>query len=58
MDRGAWWSIAHGVARAGHDLATKPLPTTKIMWPRKPQIVALQTPSLFYANNCFLSENE
>ena len=23
MDRGAWWATAHGVARVGHDLATK-----------------------------------
>ena len=27
MDRGAWQAIVHGVARVGHDLATKP-PTT------------------------------
>ena len=26
MDRGAWWATVHGVARVGHDLATKPLP--------------------------------
>ena len=26
MDRGAWWAIVHGVARVGHDLATKPQP--------------------------------
>ena len=26
MDRGAWWATAHGVARVGHDLATKPPP--------------------------------
>jgi len=24
MDRGAWWSIGHGVARVGHDFMTKP----------------------------------
>ena len=24
MDRGAWQATVHGVARAGHDLATKP----------------------------------
>ena len=24
MDRGAWQTTVHGVARAGHDLATKP----------------------------------
>ena len=24
MDRGALWATAHGVARVGHDLATKP----------------------------------
>ena len=23
MDRGTWWSTAHGVARVGHDLVTK-----------------------------------
>ena len=23
MDRGAWWATGHGVARAGHNLATK-----------------------------------
>ena len=27
MDRGAWWVIAHGVARVRHDLGTKPLPS-------------------------------
>ena len=26
MDRGAWQATIHGVARAGHDLATKPPP--------------------------------
>ena len=26
MDRGAWRAVVHGVARVGHDLATKPLP--------------------------------
>ena len=26
MDRGAWQATVHGVARAGHDLATKPAP--------------------------------
>ena len=26
MDRGAWQATVHGVARVGHDLATKPLP--------------------------------
>ena len=26
MDRGAWWATAHGVARVGHDLVTKPPP--------------------------------
>ena len=25
-DRGAWWDIVHGIARVGHDLATKPPP--------------------------------
>ena len=26
MERRAWQAIAHGVARVGHDLATKPSP--------------------------------
>ena len=26
MDRGAWRAIVHGVARIGHNLATKPPP--------------------------------
>ena len=26
MDRGAWQAIVHGVAKVGHDLATKPPP--------------------------------
>ena len=29
MDRGAWWATVHGVARVGHDLATK-LPPSKL----------------------------
>ena len=28
MDRGAWWSTVHGVARVRHDLETKPPPQT------------------------------
>ena len=28
MDKGAWWATVHGVARVGHDLATKPPPPT------------------------------
>ena len=27
MDRGAWWSIAHGIARVRHNFATKPPPS-------------------------------
>ena len=26
MDRGAWQTSVHGIARYGHDFATKPLP--------------------------------
>ena len=26
LDRGTWWATVHGVARVGHDLATKPPP--------------------------------
>ena len=29
MDRGAWQATVHGVARVGHDLATKPPPLIK-----------------------------
>ena len=29
MDRGAWQATVHGVARAGHSLATKP-PTLRL----------------------------
>ena len=29
IDRGAWWATVHGIARVGHDWATKP-PTTTI----------------------------
>ena len=28
MDRGAWQVTVHGVTRAGHDLVTKPPPST------------------------------
>jgi len=27
MDRGAWQTTVHGVARVGHDLVTKPTPS-------------------------------
>ena len=30
MDRGAWQTTVHGVARVGHDLATKPSPPYKV----------------------------
>ena len=30
MDRGAWQSTVHGVARVEHDLATKPPPSGRI----------------------------
>ena len=30
MDKGAWEATVHGVARVGHDLATKPPTTTTI----------------------------
>ena len=30
MDRGAWWATVHGVAKVGHDLATKP-PVSKTL---------------------------
>ena len=31
MNRGAWWATVSGVARVGHDLATKPPPFVVIM---------------------------
>ena len=31
MDRGAWQGTVHGVARVGHDIATKP-PTLLSFW--------------------------
>ena len=32
MDRGAWQATVPGVARVGHDLATKPPPHTELIW--------------------------
>ena len=32
MDRGAWQAAVHGVARVGHDLATKPPPSRFTQW--------------------------
>ena len=32
MDRGAWWTTDHGVARVGHDLSTKPPPHSQSLW--------------------------
>ena len=32
MDRGALWATAHGVARVGHDLATKPQHTQLLLF--------------------------
>ena len=32
MDRGVWWATVHGVARVGHDLATKPPPPPALSW--------------------------
>ena len=29
MDKGAWRATVHGVTKVGHDLPTKPPPTTK-----------------------------
>ena len=40
MDRGAWWAPVHGVARVGHDLATKP--------PPQPNTSHLYSPSLYF----------
>ena len=32
MDGGTWWATVHAVARAGHDLATKPPPKSLCLW--------------------------
>ena len=32
MDKGAWQATVHGVARVGHDLVTKPLPPTFLVF--------------------------
>ena len=37
MDRGAWWVIVYGVARVGHDLATKPPPPRR--WYKEPSFL-------------------
>ena len=34
IDRGAWWATVRGVARLGHDLATKP-PSAPETWEQK-----------------------
>ena len=31
MDRGAWQATVHGVARIGHDFATKPPPPSPLL---------------------------
>ena len=36
MDRGAWRATVHGVARAGHNLATKPPPPAPGNLPAEP----------------------
>ena len=44
MDRGAWQAIVHGVARVGHNLATKSPPiwywSPYPPWPIKPNIIS------------------
>ena len=35
MDRGAWQATVHGVARVGHDLATKPPPPEEMVIKKK-----------------------
>ena len=52
MDRGAWRAIVHGVARVGHDLATKPPPAGALLQRRslnpgiEPRSPTLQADSL------------
>ena len=31
MDRGSWWAIVHGIAKAGQDLVIKP-PPKHVKW--------------------------
>ena len=38
MDRGVWQATVHGVARVGHDLATKPPPPPLILQWRQLQV--------------------
>ena len=52
MDRGAWWAIVHGVARDGHDLATKP-PIYIFNW----RIIALQCCGGLYHTSLWISHN-
>ena len=47
IDRGAWQAAVHGVARVGHDLATKPPPPPE----------SLSTPAGVWRNlTCYLSQ--
>ena len=52
MDRGAWRATVHGVARVGHDLATKPPPAGALLQRRslnpgiEPRSPTLQADSL------------
>ena len=48
LDRGAWWTIVHGVARVGHDLATKPTNQQKRI--HSPALQCTQETSVRYLN--------
>ena len=42
MDRGAWWASVHGVARVGHNLATKLTTNNLIKWDLSPNAKVVQ----------------
>ena len=54
MDRGAWWATARGVARVGHDLATKP-PFVYPFHILLPQVTALFSEFLPYCHTYSLN---
>ena len=57
MDSGAWWATVHGVARVGHNLATKP---HKVLQEKKKNIChsIIQQEKINQEDLKRLSENE
>ena len=45
MDRGAWWTTVHGVARVGHDWVTKPPRVDLLCFPHKVCISSFYYPN-------------